>query len=121
MNLISQVQAQEVSAVNGQNAEGFSFSSFVPLLLIFVIFYILLIRPQNKKMKEHQALVNNIKKGDKVITSSGIIGVISDINNKEGIVDLHIADDVVIQIVKHNVLEVVKSKSNKKNKKDKKK
>ena len=49
---------------------------FIPLILIFVIFYFFLIRPQQKKVKEHKAMVENLKKGDKVITSGGITGTI---------------------------------------------
>ena len=122
MNIISQVQAQEIAAEVPTSE--FSLSSFAPLILIFAIFYMLIIRPQNKKMKEHQALVNAVKKGDKVITNSGIIGTIQDIDSKEGIVSLEIAEDVVIKILKNNILEVTgakKAKEAKETKNNKKK
>lgn len=119
MNIISQAQAQEVQ--NPATEGEFSVTSFVPLLLIFAIFYLLIIRPQSKKIKEHQSLVNAVKKGDKIITNSGIIGKIKDIDTKENIISLEIADDVVIQVVKNNIAEVVESKKdNKKSKKEKK-
>lgn len=117
MNIISQLQAQEVGSPVPAN--DFSAASFLPLILIFAIFYILIIRPQNKKMKEHQNLVDSIKKGDKVITNSGIIGTIREIDTKENIIHLEIADDVTIQILKNNVLEVIDAKKSK-NKKSKK-
>ncbi len=118
--LISEVKAQETQG-SGLTANGdFSASSFVPLILIFVIFYFLIIRPQSKKMKEHQALINAVKKGDKVITNSGIIGKITDIDSKKNIIHLEIAEDVVIQILRHNISEVVDSKKTKKDKKNKK-
>ena len=71
--------------------------AFLPLILIFGVFYILLIRPQQKKVKQHRELLNNLKKGDKIITSGGIIGSISKVNdNKELLVE--ITEGVVIKI-----------------------
>ena len=57
--------------------ESSGIGQFIPLILIFVIFYFFLIRPQQKKVKEHKAMVENLKKGDKVVTSGGITGTIS--------------------------------------------
>ena len=82
--------------------------SFVPLILIFVIFYVLIIRPQSKKMKEHQNIVNNLKVGNKIITNSGIIGIVKGINDSEGQLEIEIADGVVIKMLKNHVLELVK-------------
>jgi len=71
--------------------------SFLPLILIFGVFYLLLIRPQQKKVKLHREMLNNIKRGDKIITSGGIIGQINKVNdNRELIVE--IANDVEIKI-----------------------
>ena len=71
--------------------------AFLPLILIFGVFYILLIRPQQKKVKLHREMLNNLKRGDKVITSGGIIGSISKVNdNKELLVE--ITDGVEIKI-----------------------
>ena len=71
--------------------------AFLPLILIFGVFYILLIRPQQKKVKQHREMLNNLKRGDKVITSGGIIGTISKVgDNKELIVE--IAEGVEIKI-----------------------
>tara|TARA_B100001540_G_C15665009_1_gene577358 strand:- start:605 stop:961 length:357 start_codon:yes stop_codon:yes gene_type:complete len=71
--------------------------AFLPLILIFAIFYILLIRPQQRKIKLHREMLNNLKRGDKIITSGGIIGKISKVSdNKELIVE--IADEVEIKI-----------------------
>ena len=66
-------QVSEVAATPA--APENSFTSFIPLVLIFAIFYFLIVRPQSKKMKEHQALINNLKIGNKVITSGGIVGL----------------------------------------------
>ena len=72
---------------------------FIPLILIFVIFYFFLIRPQQKKVKEHKIMVENLKRGDKVVTSGGIIGTVERIieNDKAEIV---ISDDVKVEIIK---------------------
>jgi preprotein translocase subunit YajC len=96
-------QASEAAA-----APEFSFTSFVPLLLIFGIFYFLIVRPQSKKMKEHQATVNSLKTGDKIVTSGGIIGLVTDIFPKENQVEIEIADKVKIKILKNYVLDLVK-------------
>ena len=86
----------------------FSPASFVPLILIFVISYFLIIRPQTKKIKEHEKMVNNLKIGNKVITSGGIVGVVREIHEKENQVGVEIASGVVVIILKNNVSEVEK-------------
>ncbi len=92
----------------------FSPASFVPLILIFVIFYFLIIRPQTKKIKEHEKMVNNLKIGNKVITSGGIIGVVREIHEKENQIGVEIADGVVVIVLKNNVSEVEKPVINEK-------
>ncbi len=74
-------------------------SQFIPLILIFVIFYFFLIRPQQKKVKEHKIMVENLKRGDKVITSGGIIGVVERVigNDKA---EITISDNVKVEIVR---------------------
>lgn len=93
-----------------------SFSSFIPLLLVFGIFYFLIIRPQSKKYKEHQAMVEEIKSGQKVVTNAGILGVIKGVDKNEGIFDLEIADNVIIKIRKSHVAELINDKSKSKEK-----
>jgi preprotein translocase subunit YajC len=75
-----------------------AFSSFLPLILIFVIFYFLLIRPQSKKAKEHKQMLESLKKGDKVMTSGGILGVIEDIDGDIVTLKVGVKDDVRIRI-----------------------
>ena len=72
---------------------------FIPLILIFVIFYFFLIRPQQKKVKEHKAMVESLKKGDKVVTSGGITGTISRVIDNEK-VEVEIADNVTVEIIR---------------------
>jgi len=72
--------------------------SFLPLILIFVIFYFLLIRPQSKKAKEHKQMLENLKKGDKVMTNGGIYGVIEDIDTETVTLKVGIKDDVKVKV-----------------------
>ena len=74
-------------------------SQFIPLILIFVIFYFFLIRPQQKKVKEHKAMVENLSRGDKVVTSAGIIGIVERIIDNER-VEVLIAENVKVEIIK---------------------
>jgi preprotein translocase subunit YajC len=76
-------------------------TSFLPLILIFVIFYFLLIRPQQKKVKDHQAYITSLKKGDKVITNGGIHGEITGLTDT--VVTLEIADNVRIKIARAHI------------------
>ena len=72
---------------------------FIPLILIFVIFYFFLIRPQQKKVKEHKAMVENLKRGDKVVTSGGIVGTVERIIDNEK-VEVNISENVNVEIVR---------------------
>ena len=74
-------------------------ASFMPLILIFVIFYFLLIRPQQKKAKEHKTMVENLKRGDKVITSGGIVGKVDRIIDNEK-VEVEIAENVTVEVIR---------------------
>ena len=76
-----------------------NFKDFIPLILIFVIFYFFLIRPQQKKVKEHAAMVKNLSRGDKVVTSAGIIGTVERIIDEDK-VEVEIAENVKVEIVK---------------------
>ena len=75
------------------------FAQFVPLILIFVIFYFFLIRPQQKKVKEHKIMVENLKRGDKVITSGGIIGTVERVMENDKL-EIQISESVKVEIVK---------------------
>ena len=72
--------------------------SFVPLILIFGIMYFLLIRPQQKKVKEHQAMVAALRRGDQVVTQGGVIGKVVKVKD-DGEVEVEIADGVKIRVV----------------------
>ena len=72
---------------------------FIPLILIFVIFYFFLIRPQQKKVKDHKIMVGNLKRGDKVITSGGIIGIVERVMENDK-AEIKISDSVNVEIIK---------------------
>ena len=74
-------------------------AQFIPLILIFVIFYFFLIRPQQKKVKDHKLMVDNLKRGDKVLTSGGIVGTVERIIDAEK-VEVSISDSVKVEVVK---------------------
>ena len=82
------------------------FFQFIPLILILVVFWFLIIRPQQKKQKEHMRMVGNLKKGDKVVTNGGIFGTISIVG--EDRVTLEIASKVNIQVERHQVARMDK-------------
>lgn len=78
-----------------------SLAGFIPLILIFAIFYFLLIRPQQKKMKEQKTFIDNLQKGDKVVTSGGVHGKITGLTDT--IVTLEIADKVRIKVTRSQI------------------
>ncbi len=77
---------------------------FFPLILVFGIFYLLVFRPQQKRMKEHQAMIDAVKRGDTIVTSGGIIGKV--IRVAEGELRVEVADGVQIRLVKGSISEV---------------
>ncbi len=79
--------------------EGSGIGQFIPLILIFVIFYFFLIRPQQKKVKEHKAMVDGLKKGDKIVTSGGITGTITRVIDNDK-VEVEITDNVIVEVVR---------------------
>ena len=87
---------------------GSGFAQFIPLILIFVIFYFFLIRPQQKKVKEHKLMVTALKRGDEVITSGGIVGKIERVLGDDK-VDILISENVTIQVV-HSTVQSLLSK-----------
>ena len=82
------------------------FATFLPLILIILVFWILLIRPQQKKIKQHREMVNNLKKGDKIITTGGLIGNIIKVNENKEII-LEIADNVEVKLAAGMVSELI--------------
>ena len=91
------------------------FAQFIPLILIFVIFYFFLIRPQQKRMKDHKLMVANLKRGDHVVTSGGIIGTVERILEDDK-AELTISDNTIVQVVKSTIQSHVLNKNDTKKK-----
>ena len=92
---------------------GSGFAQFIPLILIFVIFYFFLIRPQQKKAKEHKLMVASLKRGDEVVTSGGIVGKVERILGNDK-VDLLISENVTVQVVQSTILSLLNRPDTKK-------
>lgn len=86
----------------GQAAGPSCAQAALPLLLMFAVFYFLLIRPQQKRQREHQAMLSRLKKGDKVVTAGGIVGTISGLTDAE--LEIAIADKVRIKVLRPQVM-----------------
>ena len=93
------------------NSSGFA--QFIPLILIFVIFYFFLIRPQQKRVKDHKAMVESLKKGDEVITSGGIIGVVDRVMEDDRI-EVIIGEGTKVQIIRSTITSLLKKEEVKK-------
>jgi len=89
----------------GAAAPAPSFVDFVPLIILFVVFYFLLIRPQTKRVKEHKHMVESLAKGDEVVTNGGLLGKITDIG--DNFVQLHVADNLQVKVQKDAVSSVM--------------
>jgi preprotein translocase subunit YajC len=80
---------------------------FVPLILVFLIMYFLLIRPQQKKLKEHQALIAALRRGDQVVTAGGIVGRVTRVKDNENEIDVEIASGVNVRVVRSTITHVL--------------
>ena len=92
---------------------GSGFAQFIPLILIFVIFYFFLIRPQQKKVKDHKLMVSSLKRGDEVVTSGGIVGKIEKILGNDK-VEIIISDNVTVQVVQSTIQGLLSNSDTKK-------
>ena len=92
---------------------GSGFTQFIPLILIFVIFYFFLIRPQQKRAKDHKALVAALKRGDEVVTSGGIVGKVERILGEDKL-DLLISENVTVRVVQSTIQNVLSKPDTKK-------
>ena len=92
---------------------GSGIAQFIPLILIFVIFYFFLIRPQQKKVKEHKSMVAALKRGDEVVTSGGIVGKVERVLGDDK-VDLSITENVTVQVVQSTIQSLLNKPDTKK-------
>ncbi len=99
--LISPAWAQ---GAGGGGFEGLG--AFLPIVLIFVVFYFLLIRPQQKKAKQHREMLGALRRGDKIVTNGGLIGTISRVPNETELI-LEISDDVRVRVMRSMVADIM--------------
>ncbi|MBF0287974.1 MAG: preprotein translocase subunit YajC [SAR324 cluster bacterium] len=102
---ISDAMAQE----GGSSMTESPFFSMVPFIIIFVVFYFLLIRPQQKKQKAHQNMLNELKKGDQIVTNGGIHGTVYKLG--DSVITIEIADKVKIQLDRPQIARIIDSSS----------
>jgi len=97
--------AYAMGGLPGGGGQGGGFTAFIPLVLMFVVFYFLLIRPQSKRAKEHREMVAKLAKGDEVVAGGGILGRVTDVS--ESYITVEIADGVAIKVQRHAVAQVL--------------
>ena len=85
---------------------GSGIGQFIPLILIFVIFYFFLIRPQQKKAKDHKLMVSNLKRGDKVVTSGGIVGTVDRIVDNDKL-EILISENVLVEVIRDTGIQAL--------------
>ena len=98
-----------ISPAYAQTADGGTgavIMQLLPLVLIFAVFYFLLIRPQQKKMKEHKSMVEALRRGDQVVTQGGIVGKVTKVQ-EDGMVEVEIADGVKVKVIKGTIAQVM--------------
>lgn len=99
---ITPAYAQAAGAATGGSILG----GLMPLLLMIPIFYFLLIRPQQKKMKEHRAMMDALRRGDQIVTQGGILAKVTKVN-EDGTIEVEIADGVKVKVLKHTITTVL--------------
>jgi preprotein translocase subunit YajC len=92
---------------SGQGGGAGGLGMLLPIVLIFVIMYFLMIRPQQKKHREHQAMLGSLKKGDRVITTGGLLGTVLNIKEKENIVVLKLGENIKVEAQKGAIAHVI--------------
>lgn len=80
--------------------------SFLPIILIFLIMYLLMIRPQQKKMKQHKAMIEALRRGDQVVTAGGLIGKVTKVSDEKGEIEVELAQGVKVRVVRSTVAQV---------------
>ena len=93
-------------AAGGGGAAG-GLISFVPILLIFAIMYFLMIRPQQRKVKEHKTMVEGLRRGDQVVTAGGMIGKVTKVDDQKGEIEVELAPNVKVRVVRSTIAQVM--------------
>ena len=82
-------------------------TSFIPLVLIFVVFYFLMIRPQQKRVKDHKAMIDALRRGDRIVTNGGLVGLVTSVKPEEREVQVEIADGVRVKVMRDMIGSVL--------------
>ncbi|HMA69348.1 MAG TPA: preprotein translocase subunit YajC [Candidatus Mcinerneyibacterium sp.] len=110
-NLLGYISANSSLFLMAEKQEGSLLMGFLPFILIFVVFYFVLIRPQKKQREKHDEMVSNLKPGDHVLTNSGIYGTITKIEDDKAVI--RVADGVKLEFLKSTIAQKVNKNSNK--------
>jgi preprotein translocase subunit YajC len=103
---VSEALAQTTEAAKASGPLG-DIGFFVPLILVFIVMWFFMIRPQQKKQKNHQAMIRAAKRGDRIVTSGGIVGTITKAGDADNEVEVEIAKDVKIRVMRHAISDIV--------------
>lgn len=101
------IQESEALPKAPDQIQSSGWTSLVPMLLIFAVFYFLLLRPQEKRRKQQENLVGSVKKGENVVTSSGIFGTVTKINDSDNTVEVEIAKDIQVKMLKSAISDII--------------
>ena len=91
----------------GEMMSGQGLMQFAPLILIFIVFYFLLIRPQQKKLKEHKAMLEAVRRGDRIVTNGGIVGLVTKVTEKDREITVEIAEGVRVKVMRDMISSVL--------------
>lgn len=104
--LITPAYAQAAGGLGGLGGGSDMIMSLAPLVLIFAVFYFLLIRPQQKKMKEHKEMLANVRRNDRIVTNGGLIGVVTKVNDADDTLTVEVAAGVKVQVARGMIAEL---------------
>ena len=107
LSVVAQAGSAPAAAQGGGSMIGF----LMPMILIFVVMYFLMFRPQSKKQKEHRMMLDHLQKGDRVVTAGGIYGTIAGVKEKEDILILKVAENVKIDVAKSSIAHKLQSET----------
>ncbi|MGJ3232657.1 MAG: preprotein translocase subunit YajC [Oceanicaulis sp.] len=102
--MLSGIETATIATAAGGGGMGYMLMQLAPFILIFIVFYFLLIRPQQQKMKKHREMIENLRRGDEVVTQGGIVGKITKIADTDATVE--IAEGVRVKVIKFTITEV---------------
>lgn len=110
---ISNALAQDVTSAAVASPPSSGLMGMLPIVLICLVIYFIMVIPQQRKMKEHKNKINNLKINDKICTTSGIFGVVKEIDLKENFIEVEIAKDVVVKVLRSSISDIIQKKEEK--------